>query len=654
MLATIGEMALAAGLLVSVLQMVFAARSAQQPGVALHFTAVRGMVLAQMIAATIAYVALTWLFLIDDFSIVYVASNSHVELPVVYKFTAVWGGHEGSLLLWLLMLAGWTLAVALRSRHLPTRTAALVLGAMGFVSVGFFGFTLWTSNPFDLHFPIPPHGSDLNPLLQDPGMIVHPPMLYMGYVGFAVAFAFAIAALIEGKLDSQWARWTRPWTTVAWAFLTGGIALGSWWAYHELGWGGWWFWDPVENASFMPWLVGTALIHSLAVTEKRGVLKSWTVLLAIIAFALSLLGTFLVRSGVLVSVHAFASDPERGAFILKFLALTVGLALILYAWRASQLAPEAQIAPVSREAALLLNNVFLAVLAAVVFIGTLYPLAVDSLNLGHISVGPPYFEALFVPLGLPLVVLVGFAGVVAWKRSKLSTALRPLWPSAVVAVVAGVALWAGVYSARSAMALLGIVLGFWAIATSVRELVIRLRGTGRVGSIPSSIWGMNLSHMGLGVFVIGVTVVSTYDVERDVRLAPSESAEIAGYQFRFEGVQQVSGPNFEADQGQVLVERNGRLIADLRPEKRMYRVQRDIMTQSAVQHNPMRDLYVSMGEPLGDGAWSFRLQYKPMMRMVWIGTVLMVLGGVIAASDRRYRRKDNTARGRSSEARAQG
>ena len=641
MIATAGDMALAAALMVSVLMVVLAGRSALRPDETLVFSALRGAVISQSLLALLAYICLTRLFLVDDFSVIYVAGNSHRELPVIYKMTAVWGGHEGSMLLWLLMLSGWTVAVSLLSRNLPPRTTALVLGTLGFVASGFFAFTLWTSNPFDLHFPVPANGSDLNPLLQDPGMIIHPPLLYMGYVGFAVAFAFAVAALIEGRLDSQWARWTRPWTTSAWAFLTAGIALGSWWAYHELGWGGWWFWDPVENASFMPWLVGTALVHSLAVTDKRGVLKSWTALLAIVAFALSLLGTFLVRSGILISVHAFASDPERGVFVLAFLSLVAGGALALFAWRARMLGAEARMATFSRESALLLNNVFLTVLAAVVFIGTLYPLVVDSFGMGKISVGPPYFEARFAPLGLPLVLLVGFAGVVGWKRAHPAEALRSMALPAAIALVAGIALWLGLYSARSAMALIGIVLGLWAIVASLRDLLLRVRGGRTVGSIPSSLWGMTLAHLGLGIFVLGVTVVSTFDVERDVRLAPGEAAEVAGYRFVFEGTRPVRGPNYDADQGHVIVSRNGRHLADLRPEKRLYRVQRDVMTQAAVQHNPLRDLYVSLGEPTtaGDGAWSLRIQYKPMMRLVWIGPALMVLGGLLAASDRRYRQR---------------
>ena len=640
MLAATGEIALAAAVCICVLQMLFAARVATSGQPERDLPLVRGMISAQLLLLIVAYVVMSALFVRDDFAVAFVAGNSHANLPVIYKLTAVWGGHEGSLLLWMLMLAGWSWMVSLRSSSLPPVTAGVVMGVLGFVSLGFLSFTLWTSNPFDLQFPVPSEGRDLNPLLQDPGMIIHPPLLYMGYVGFAVAFAFAVAALIEGRLDSQWARWTRPWTTSAWAFLTAGIALGSWWAYHELGWGGWWFWDPVETASFMPWLIGTALIHSLAVTDKRGVLKSWTVLLAIIAFALSLLGTFLVRSGVLVSVHSFASDPERGLFILAFLAIVVGGALGLYAWRASQLQAEAQVVAVSREGLMLLNNVFLTVLAGVVFIGTLYPLLIDSLGLGSISVGPPFFEALFAPLGLPLVLLVGFAGVIGWKRARAGEALRAMALPAAIAVVAGLALWLGVYHAASGMALAGIILGFWAIVASLRDLWLRARGGRGIGSIPSSLWGMSLAHIGLGIFVLGVTVVSSFDVERDVRLGPGDSAEVAGYDFQFHGTRVVDGPNWRADRASVLVRRGDHVIRELQPEKRHYPVRGDVMTQSAVTYTPMRDIYVSLGEPLGSGNWSLRVQYKPMMRMVWIGAALMMLGGFIAATDPRYRRRE--------------
>ena len=639
MLAAIGEIALAAAVCVCVLQVLFAVRAARGPAGSLDHGLLRGMVSAQLALILVTYVALSLLFARDAYAVQFVAENSHADLPLIYKLTAVWGGHEGSLLLWMTMLAGWTWVVAHRSARLPAHTAATVLGVLGFVSLGFLTFTLWTSNPFDLQFPAPRDGQDLNPLLQDPGMVIHPPLLYMGYVGFAVAFAFAVTALIEGRLDSEWARWTRPWTTAAWSFLTAGIALGSWWAYHELGWGGWWFWDPVENASFMPWLIGTALIHSLAVTDKRGVLKSWTVLLAIIAFGLSLLGTFLVRSGVLVSVHAFASDPARGLYILGFLAVIVGGALALYTWRASQLVAEARVAVISRESLLLLNNVFLTVLAAVVFIGTLYPLLIDSLGMGSISVGPPYFEALFVPLGLPLVLLVGFAGVVGWKRARADVALRSMALPAAIAVVAALALWLGLYDAGSAMALAGIVLGLWAIVASLRDLWLRARGGRGVGSIPTSLWGMSLAHIGLGVFVVAVTAVSTFDIEQDIRLAPGETASAGGYDFRFEGAAPATGPNYRAQRGHVVVSSEGRHIADLYPEKRHYPVRGDVMTQSSVTYTPLRDIYVSMGEPMAGGAWSMRVQVKPMMRLVWGGAALMMLGGFVAAADRRYRRR---------------
>jgi cytochrome c-type biogenesis protein CcmF len=592
---------------------------------------------AQFALVLIAYVCLSWVFYVNDFSVAYVASNSHTELPLMYRLSAVWGAHEGSLLLWSLMLAGWTIAVALFNRRLPADVTAVVLAVLALISLGFLLFMLLTSNPFDRQFPVPLEGRDLNPLLQDPGLIFHPPLLYMGYVGFAVAFSFAVAALISGRLDTAWARWTRPWTTSAWAFLTGGIALGSWWAYHELGWGGWWFWDPVENASFLPWLVGTALIHSLAVTEKRGLLKSWTVLLAITAFSLSLLGTFLVRSGVLVSVHAFATDPARGVFILAFMTVVTAGALALFAWRAPTLSTDASVEPVSREGFLLLNNVFLVVSAAAVLIGTLYPLFADAFNLGRISVGPPYFNMVFIPLTLPLVVLVGFSAVVSWKRASMRDALKRLRMPAAMALVAGIAWPLAMYNSAAALGILGCVLGFWALFTTVQALWQRSRTRSGWSGIPRSVWGMSLAHAGLGFFVLGVTAVSLYDIERDLRMAPGQSVEIAGYTFRFDGVVRGAGPNYEADIGTVTVLRNEREVAVLRPEKRLYRVESNVMTQASVQHNPLRDLYASLGEPLSDGAWAVRIYYKPMMRMVWFGGILMMIGGLLSASDRRYR-----------------
>ncbi len=596
---------------------------------------------AQFLLVLVSYLCLTWAFVQNDFSVAYVASNSHSQLPLMYRISAVWGAHEGSLLLWILMLSGWTFAVSIFNRRLPADITATCLAVLGAITIGFLLFTLLTSNPFERAFPVPADGRDLNPLLQDPGLIIHPPMLYMGYVGFSVAFAFAIAALISGRLDGAWARWTRPWTTTAWLFLTMGITLGSWWAYHELGWGGWWFWDPVENASFMPWLVGTALIHSLAVTEKRGLLKSWTVLLAIIAFSLSLLGTFLVRSGVLVSVHAFATDPARGVFILGFLVVVLGSAFSLYAWRAPKFVNDSELELFSREGFLLLNNVFLVVSAAAVLIGTLYPLFADALGLGKISVGPPYFNAVFLPLMAPLAVLVGLVSAVGWKRASIAEVVKRLrWPALTALLLAFVLplLWGG---RLGLLACCGALLGGWVLITSVQDIWRRVRAKSSwaagLGSVPRGVWGMSLAHFGVGVWVLGVTFVSLFSIEKDVRLAEGQSANLNGYEFFFRGVEQVPGANYDADRGSIEITKDGVSVAMLHPEKRLYRAQRNVMTEAAVDESLLRDLYVALGEPFDNGEWSLRLYHKPAMQMVWLGGLLMFLGGILAASDRRYR-----------------
>ncbi len=595
----------------------------------------------------LSFLALVWAFVQHDFSVLYVAENSNSALPLQFRVAAVWGGHEGSMLLWLLMQAGWMLAVSHFSVKLPLPVLARILAVMGWLTVGFLLFTLVTSNPFDRLSPVPADGRDLNPLLQDPGMIFHPPMLYMGYVGFSVAFAFAVAALIGGNLDAQWARWTRPWTTAAWIFLTVGIALGSWWAYYELGWGGWWFWDPVENASFMPWLVGTALIHSLAVTEKRGAFKAWTVLLAIAAFSLSLLGTFLVRSGVLSSVHAFATDPKRGLFILAFLAIVIGASLALYAWRAPKVGLGARFEPVSRESFLLANNVLLVVAMAAVLLGTLYPLLLDALGLGKISVGPPYFDTVFVPLMAPLVFLMGVGTLARWKKSEVPDLARRLRWAAVIAVLCAVG--AELLEGRlSWMGGLGLLMGFWVFASVATDLWERLRPAGGVRTSPPSLWhrfnlipramkGMMLAHLGIGVFIIGVTMVRTYEVERDVKMAVGDTAEIAGYTFTFQGARDVQGPNYRAAQGLITLSKNGEEIAQLRPEKRIYRVQQNPMTEAAIRSRPMGDIYVSLGQASEGNSWVVRLYYKPFVTWVWGGCLLMAFGGGLAASDRRYR-----------------
>jgi cytochrome c-type biogenesis protein CcmF len=604
-----------------------------RPTAGLLFTCVAG-----------AFACLVAAFVLHDFSVLYVASNSNSALPLQFRIAAVWGGHEGSMLLWLLMLCGWTLAVARFSSRLPMPVLSRILAVMGWLSVGFLLFTLVTSNPFDRLFPAAPDGRDLNPLLQDPGMIFHPPMLYMGYVGFSVAFAFAVAALIGGNLDATWARWTRPWTTAAWIFLTIGIALGSWWAYYELGWGGWWFWDPVENASFMPWLVGTALIHSLAVTEKRGAFKSWTVLLAIMAFSLSLLGTFLVRSGVLSSVHAFATDPRRGLFILAFLAVVIGASLALYAWRAPKVGLGARFGLVSRETFLLANNVLLVVACAAVLLGTLYPLLLDALGLGKISVGPPYFDTVYVPLMAPLVVLMGVGPLARWKQAEVPDLARRLRWAAGAAVVATL-LTGWIEGKFSWLSSLGLLMAFWIVSAVATDAWEHLRPRGgiatsllhRLRQWPRAMVGMQLAHLGVAVFIFGVTMVKSYEIERDVKMDKGDTTEVGGYTFTFQGVREVTGPNYRAAQGSVAVTRNGREVAQMRPEKRIYRVQQNPMTEAAIQTGFTRDLYVSLGQAAEGEAWVVRVYYKPFVTWIWGGCLLMALGGGVAATDRRYR-----------------
>jgi cytochrome c-type biogenesis protein CcmF len=581
-----------------------------------------------------AFACLVASFVSFDFSLAYVAQNSNSALPLVYRVAAVWGAHEGSLLLWIVLLAGWTIAVAFGTSQLPPRFAARVLGVLGLVSFGFLLFTLATSNPFLRLEPAAPDGRDLNPLLQDPALALHPPLLYTGYVGFAVGFAFAIAAMLEGRLDQSWARWTRPWTLAAWAFLSLGIALGSWWAYYELGWGGYWFWDPVENASFMPWLVGTALIHSLAVTEKRGLFKSWTLLLAILAFSLSLLGTFLVRSGVLVSVHSFAADPARGIFILAFLVIMIGGALTLYAWRAPLLKSAAGFEFASRESFLLFNNILLVIAAATVFGGTLAPLIADTLGLGTLSVGPQYFNPTFLLPMLPLIALVAMGVHANWKRGRLPERARPIIVAGLCALVISASLVLGYYGGRPGLALVGFALGTWLVISSLVDPVDRLR---RGLSLPRAIVGMTLTHVALGVFVIAVTAAETYTAEQDVALARGETAHVGEYEFRFDGVEALEGPNYDGVHGVVQVFRNGEPVIELQPEKRRYLVQQSVMTEAAIASQAGRDLFVALGEDLGAGRWSLRIQIRPLINYVWLAVALMALGGLIAASDRRYR-----------------
>ncbi|CAH1746382.1 holocytochrome c synthetase membrane subunit CcmF [Thauera humireducens] len=591
----------------------------------------------------VSYVCLTWAFIQSDFSVQLAASNSHSATPLMYKITGVWGNHEGSLLLWAMSLSLWTVAVTVFSRHLPEAFVARVLGVLGWVSVGFLSFLLVTSNPFDRLLPAVGEGRDLNPLLQDPGMIIHPPLLYMGYVGFSVAFAFAIAALLTGRLDAAWARWSRPWTTVAWVFLTAGIAVGSGWAYYELGWGGWWFWDPVENASFMPWLLGTALMHSLAVTEKRGAFRSWTVLLAISAFSLSLLGTFIVRSGVITSVHAFATDPKRGLFILALLVIVIGVSLLLYAWRAPKLGGGGSFSLVSRETSLLGNNVLLSVASASVLLGTMYPLFLDALGMGKISVGPPYFEAVFIPLMTPVVVLMMFGPFLRWKDDDLSAAVRKVAPAFIASVLIGLGT-AYAVDHVTWRTVLGLALAAWVVLASIQLLAGRITeraGAGmgaRLRAITASWWGMWLAHLGVGVFIIGVTLVGSLDANLDVKMQNGQRAELAGYTFTFRGVQDADGPNYDAARATIDVTRDGRAIATLTPEKRMYLAQGMPMTEASIDIGAFRDVYVSLGEQIEDGTWIVSLYYRPFISWIWLGCTLMGLGGVFAAADRRYRR----------------
>ncbi|QWE30344.1 heme lyase CcmF/NrfE family subunit [Polynucleobacter sp. Adler-ghost] len=582
----------------------------------------------------IAFVILAWSFYSNDFSVLYVAEHSNSQMPVIYRLGAVWGGHEGSLLLWVFLLSTWTFLVAQLSKALDEFMVARVIGVLGLVTTGLLLFVIATSNPFERLLPAAQDGRSLNPLLQDPGLVFHPPMLYMGYVGFSVAFAFAIASLLSGRLDAAWARWSRPWTTAAWVFLTLGIALGSWWAYYELGWGGWWFWDPVENASFIPWLVGTALLHSLAVTEKRGGFKSWTVLLAITAFSLSLLGTFLVRSGVLTSVHAFATDPTRGVFILIFLVLVVGSSLALYAWRAPKSTLGGKFSLTSRETFILLGNVFLVVSAASVLLGTLYPLLIDALHLGKISVGPPYFNSVFVPIMIPLLVLMGIGPWTSWKNSNLLDVIKRLWIAALVAVIAA-ALIPFAMGQFTWLSSLGFLLAFWVISSGVLQIIRQAKA----GKPTRSFIGMQVAHLGIAVFTIGVTMVGAYQEEKDVRMLAGESVGVGGYDIQLQGVSPVPGPNYKAMQGTFLLTRNGKLEATMYPEKRSYFSSTMPMTEAAIDAGLTRDIYVSLGEELEDKAWAVRVYYKPFVDWIWGGCVLMALGGLLAMSDKRYRMK---------------
>ena len=633
MIPELGHFALILALLLSIAQAVFNLAGASR-GNNGWMAAGRSAVAGQFVFVALAFGTLAWAFIQRDFSVLYVATNSHSELPLFYRVAAVWGAHEGSLLLWSLVLAGWTLAVAVCSGSLEAPFRSRVLGFLGLISIGFQLFMLTTSNPFKRLMPAASEGLDLNPLLQDFALAVHPPILYFGYVGFSVAFAFACATLLEGRLDAAWARWTRPWTLAAWLFLTIGIALGSWWAYYELGWGGWWFWDPVENASFMPWLAGTALIHSLAVTEKRGLFKSWTLLLAVSAFSLSLLGTFLVRSGVLISVHAFATDPARGVFILAFLTIVIGGALVLYAWRAPRLKSAAGFEATSRESFMLFNNALLVAALGLILLGTLYPLFMDALELGKISVGPPYFELVFLVPMLPLLALLGVGMHAAWKRGMLGSARNRLYAAGGFGIAGALLIGAAVYGDVRPMTTLGFALALWVMLSSLAIPLARIRAR---QPLPAAVLGMVVAHFGVGLTTLGITGVQSFKVEKDVALAIGEAAEIAGYDFKFAALRDVQGANFMGVEADVVVSHEGRPVTVLHPQKRLYNSGGNPMTEAGIEVGAARDLFAALGDDLGQGRWSLRLQYKPLVRYVWLGAILVALGGLLAALDRRYR-----------------
>jgi cytochrome c-type biogenesis protein CcmF len=635
MVVELGHFALVLALCIAAVQSYFGLAGAHKVN-AQWMSVARSAVAGQFVLTAFSFACLVYAFEQNDFSVKYVASHSNSALPAMYRFTAAWGGHEGSMLLWLLVLVLWSLGVAVFTKSMTEPFMSRVLGVLGLVAVGVSSFILFTSNPFERLIPAAADGVDLNPLLQDPGFVIHPPMLYVGYVGMSVPFAFAVAALLEGKLDANWARALRPWTNIAWAFLTVGITLGSWWAYYELGWGGWWFWDPVENSSFMPWLVGTALIHSLAVTEKRGLFKSWTLLLAIFAFSLSLLGTFLVRSGVLVSVHSFASDPERGIYILALLLICIGSALILYAWRAARFRTDTGFAVVSRESFLLLNNALLMVATVIVLVGTLFPLFIDALNLPKVSVGEPFYNAMFPLPMLPMLVLLVFGMHAGWKRADLSSMRKPLLISLAVSIAIGVLVPLLGYGSVPVMTCVGVALATWLAISALIEPVKRIRHGHRLSP---SVLGMCIAHFGVAMFVLGVTIAKTYTTDRDVSLTPGMSVTLGKYELTFISIRDVEGPNYTAAEAEVEVKEDGQHVALLHPQKRIYRVQNNPMTETDFLADWHRHLSVAMGEPLGSSGdtWSMRLQYRPLVRFVWMGALIMALGGLVAVFDKRYR-----------------
>ncbi|WP_029010335.1 heme lyase CcmF/NrfE family subunit [Azospirillum halopraeferens] len=642
MIPELGHYALVLALFVALVQATLPMAGAAT-GNAAWMAVARPAALAQVLLIAVAYLALTWAYVVSDFSVMNVVQNSHSLKPMLYKVSGVWGNHEGSMILWVAMLAVFGAAVALFGRNLPPTLKARVLSVQAMIGVGFYLFILMTSNPFVRVIPAPLEGNDLNPLLQDPGLAFHPPFLYLGYVGFSMAFSFAVAALIEGRVDPAWARWVRPWTLVAWSSLTLGIAMGSWWAYYELGWGGWWYWDPVENASFMPWLAGTALLHSAIVVEKRDALKTWTVLLAIVTFSLSLMGTFLVRSGILTSVHAFAVDPERGVFILFLLIIATGGSLALYAYRAPSLKAGGVFAPVSREGALVLNNLLLSTATATVFIGTLYPLFLDVLDLGKVSVGPPFFNATFVPLMIPMVAVMAVGPLLAWKRGDLPGALKRLW-SAAAATLAVVLLTVWVYGGP-VMAIVGMGLAAWATVGALAELAERVRlfriplrdSLARAAGLPRGTWGTTIAHASLGIAIVGMVGSSAWQSETIQAMRVGDTAEVAGYSIRFDGVDQGIVENFRTDIGRFTVERDGAFVATLTPERRFYPSQQMTTTEAAIHTTWLSDVYIALGDPNEAGQWTVRLYHHPFVPWIWLGCIGLVAGGLVSLSDRRLR-----------------
>ena len=629
MLVEVGHFALILALTFALLQAILPVVGLFKNNLSLTMSA-KPLVWGQLFWVSVAFAVLVNAFLGDDFSVKYVANNSNTELPTIFKVSAVWGAHEGSLLLWALILSTWSAAVSIFAKKIPDDMLANILVVMALVSIGFLLFLLLTSNPFERLMIPPAQGRELNPLLQDIGLAIHPPMLYMGYVGLAIPFAFVLSSLIRGQLDSTWLRWSRPWTLIAWAFLTFGIVLGSWWAYYELGWGGWWFWDPVENASFMPWLVATALVHSLSVSEKRGAFKHWTVLLAISGFSLSLLGTFLVRSGILTSVHSFAADPDRGLFILIFLVIVVGGSLALYAYRSSQMQSSNQFSILSRESGLLINNILLVTAMLSVFLGTLYPLLLDSLGLGKISVGAPYFDAVFIPIMIPAVLVMAMGPFLRWKKDsseRFFNSVKKVWLAIFVLFLITLFFSENIY------VLLASFLFIWIVLHTLFLVFQRLQ---KKAKISGAFLGMAMAHIGIAVFILGATVTTQYGVEKDIKMDVGQTINIQDYQFEFKGVESFAENNYRGHKGHVVVSYQGTKLTDLKPEKRQY-VTGMPMTEAAIDPSISRDIYVALGESLGEGAWSLRVYYKPLVRLIWLGGILISLGAVFAAFDRRYR-----------------